>query len=124
VEQEGEEFPQEQEAGNDRTISTAKLAVPFTASTAMTDENQQPTSQGTSASPTLNVDGKRYDLNSLPDDIKQLVVGVQVAANQIKMQEDNIKILALGRQSLVKQLGERLRTIDPLPEAPQSTEAG
>ena len=84
----------------------------------MTDENQQTTPSGDA--PVLSFDGKRYDINSLPDDIKQVVIGLQVADAQLKMYQDTAKLVDISRKAMARQLGERLRTIDPLPEAPES----
>ena len=42
----------------------------------------------------LSFEGKRYDLNTLPDEIKELVRGMQVADAQLRMQEDTLKVLA------------------------------
>lgn len=65
--------------------------------------------------PVLTFEGQRYDLNSLPDDIKELVRGMQVADAQLRMHEDTLKVLAVGRQSLAMQLNEKLKQIAPLP---------
>lgn len=81
----------------------------------MANENQPTTSP--SDAPILSFEGKRYDINSLPDDIKQLVIGMQTANAQIKMHEDTFKLLGISRQTMARQLSERLRTIDPLPES-------
>ena len=81
----------------------------------MTNENQQTASPGDA--PVLSFEGKRYDINSLPDDIKQVVIGLQVADGQIKMHQDTVKLLTISRQTMARQLNERLRTIDPLPES-------
>ena len=66
--------------------------------------------------PVLTFEDKRYDLNTLPDDLKELVRGMQVADNQLRLHEDTLKVLAVGRQSMAHQLNERLKTIPPLPE--------
>ena len=66
--------------------------------------------------PVLTFEGKRYDLNSLPDEIKELVRGMQVADSQLRMHEDTLKVLAVGRQSMAMQLNDRLQTITPLPD--------
>jgi hypothetical protein len=66
--------------------------------------------------PVLTFEGKRYDLNSLPDEIKELVRGMQVADAQLRMHEDTLKVLAIGRQSMAMQLNDRLQTITPLPD--------
>ena len=73
----------------------------------MTESGQQP--------PVLTFEGKRYDLNSLPDEVKELVRGMQVADAQLRMHEDTLKVLAVGRQSMAQQLNERLKSIPPLP---------
>jgi hypothetical protein len=64
----------------------------------------------------LTFEGKRYELNTLPDDVKELVRGMQVADAQLRLYEDTLKVLAVGRQSMAFQLNERLKTIPPLPE--------
>ncbi len=66
--------------------------------------------------PVLTFEGKRYDLNSLPDDVKELVRGMQVADAQLRMHEDTLKVLAVGRQSMAMQLNQRLQSIAPLDE--------
>ena len=66
--------------------------------------------------PVLTFEGKRYDLNTLPDDLKELVRGMQVADAQLRMHEDTLKVLAVGRQSLAMQLNEKLQNVAPLSE--------
>jgi len=65
--------------------------------------------------PVLTFEGNRYDLNSLPDDMKELVRGMQVADAQLRMHEDTLKVLAVGRQAMASQLNDKLKTITPLP---------
>ena len=66
--------------------------------------------------PVLTFEGKRYDLNALPNELKELVRGMQVADAQLRMHEDTLKVLAVGRQSLATQLNERLKSVTPLPD--------
>lgn len=73
------------------------------------------TTQQDNQVPVLTFEGKRYDLNGLPDDVKELVRGMQVADAQLRMHEDTLKVLAVGRQSMAMQLNEKLKAIDPLP---------
>ena len=68
-----------------------------------------------SPNPVLTFEGKRYDLNGLPDEMKELVRGMQVADAQLRMHEDTLKVLAVGRQALASQLNDRLQKITPLP---------
>ena len=66
--------------------------------------------------PVLTFEGKRYDLNTLPDELKELVRGMQVADAQLRMHEDTLKVLAVGRQSLATQLNDKLQSVTPLPD--------
>ena len=62
----------------------------------------------------LTFEGKRYDLNALPDELKELVRGMQVADAQLRMHEDTLKVLAVGRQSMASQLKDKLKGIAPI----------
>ena len=73
-------------------------------------------SSANNANPVLTFEGKKYDLNTLPDDLKELVRGMQVADAQLRMHEDTLKVLAVGRQSLAMQLNEKLKNVTPMPE--------
>ncbi len=64
--------------------------------------------------PVLTFEGKRYDLKALPDELKELVRGMQVADAQLRMHEDTLRVLALGRQTLAMQLNEKLKSIKPI----------
>ena len=60
--------------------------------------------------------GKRYDLNSLPEELKELVQGLRQANAQVRTHNDTLKVLSLGRQRLSEQLNEKLKGIPPLSE--------
>jgi hypothetical protein len=64
--------------------------------------------------PTLDFDGKKYDINSLPDEVKDLIKGLQIADTQIRMHKDTLRLLDLGRNSLVAQLKQKLQNISPI----------
>ena len=64
--------------------------------------------------PTLDFDGKRYDINSLPEEVKDLLKGLQVADTQIRMHKDTLRLLDLGRNSLGAQLKQKLQNISPI----------
>ena len=74
----------------------------------MTDSASKPNE------PILTFEGKRYDLNALPDELKELVRGMQVADAQLRMHENTLRVLAGGRRRLANQLNEKLETIAPL----------
>ena len=64
--------------------------------------------------PTLDFDGKKYDINSLSDDVKELIKGLQVADTQIRMHKDTLRLLDLGKKSLGAQLKQKLENIFPV----------
>ena len=64
--------------------------------------------------PILTFDGKRYNINSLPNELKEIVKGLQVADNQLRLHEDTLKVLAVGRQTLAKELNAKLKNIKPM----------
>jgi hypothetical protein len=42
--------------------------------------------------------------------------GMQIADAQLRMHEDTLKVLAVGRQSMAMQLNEKLKAITPIPD--------
>ena len=64
--------------------------------------------------PVLDFDGKKYDINSLPDEVKEILKGLQVADTQIRMHKDTLRLLEISRNSLGGQLKQKLETISPL----------
>ena len=71
-------------------------------------------SQPQQNNPILTFDRKRYDINSLPNETKEIVKGLQIADSQLRLYEDTLKVLAIGRQSLAQQLNEKLKEIKPI----------
>ena len=63
---------------------------------------------------TLDFNGKKYDINLLTDEVKDLLKGLQVADTQIRMHKDTLRLLDLGRNSLVTQLKQKLENISPV----------
>ena len=64
--------------------------------------------------PTLDFAGKKYDINSLPDEVKDLLKGLQIADTQIRMHKDTLRLLDLGKNSLGAQLKQKLKNISPV----------
>ena len=62
----------------------------------------------------LTFEDKKYDLKSLPKEVQELIKGMQVADAQLRMHEDTLKVLAVGRQHLIMQLKSKLETINPI----------
>ncbi len=51
-------------------------------------------------------------INELSKDIKESIKGLQIAETQLKMHEDTLKLLSISRNSLLKQLREKLKNLD------------
>jgi len=49
----------------------------------------------------LDFNGKKYDINTLPDDAKEIIKGLQIADTQFKMQQDNLKLTHLILMTLL-----------------------
>tara|TARA_S200000501_G_scaffold337148_1_gene343032 strand:+ start:623 stop:841 length:219 start_codon:yes stop_codon:yes gene_type:complete len=64
--------------------------------------------------PILTFNEKKYDINSLPDKAKDLIKAAQVAETQIKMQEDNLKLISVARQTISSQLKNELENVTPI----------
>jgi hypothetical protein len=62
----------------------------------------------------LTFEDKKYDLKSLPQEVQELIKGMQVADAQLRMHEDTLKVLAVGRQHLIMQLKSKLEVIDSI----------
>ena len=60
-------------------------------------------------SPTLTFEGKQYNVNELSEETKEIVRGLQIAETQLKMHQDTLRLLSIGRNSLADQLREKLK---------------
>ena len=78
----------------------------------MTDSNQN----SNPPKPVLKFEDKSYDMNSLPDNVKELLKALQVADAQVKMHQDTIIVLGMGRKALGLQLKQQLGEVAPIEE--------
>tara|TARA_B100000579_G_scaffold436314_1_gene461938 strand:- start:3352 stop:3579 length:228 start_codon:yes stop_codon:yes gene_type:complete len=62
----------------------------------------------------LTFEDKKYNLKSLPNEVQEIIKGMQVADAQLRMHEDTLKVLAVGRQHLAMQLKTKLESIEPI----------
>ena len=62
--------------------------------------------------PVLTFEGKKYLINDLSSDIKESIKGLQIAETQLKMHEDTLKLLTMGRNTLANQLREKLKNVE------------
>ena len=58
--------------------------------------------------PVLTFDGKKYIMDDLSDEIRDVIKSLQIADAQLKMHEDTLKLLSIGKNSLVNDLREKL----------------
>ena len=61
------------------------------------------------SNPVLTFEGKKYSVNNLSSDTKEIIKGLKIAETQLKMHEDTLKLLSIGRNSLANQLRDKLR---------------
>ena len=56
----------------------------------------------------LTFEGKKYLIEDLPEEIKEIIKSLQIADAQLKLHEDNLKLITLGRNSLTNTLRDQL----------------
>ena len=62
--------------------------------------------------PLLTFEGKKYNVNDLSNETKEIIKGLQIAETQLKIHEDTLKLLSIGRKSLANQLREKLKNYE------------
>ena len=68
----------------------------------------------TNETPMLTFEGKQYAIDSLSDKAKEAVTGLQTAEAQIRMTQDQLRILSVGQQALVGVLQAELKEVEPV----------
>ena len=63
-------------------------------------------------SPVLTFEGKKYNINDLSNDTKEIIKGLQIAETQLKMYEDTLKLLSISRNSLADKLRMKLKNYE------------
>ena len=61
------------------------------------------------SNPVLTFEGKKYSVNDLSSDTKEIIKGLKIAETQLKMHEDTLKLLSIGRNVLASKLREKLK---------------
>ena len=56
----------------------------------------------------LTFEGKKYVIEDLPEEVKEIIKSLQIADAQLKLHEDNLKLISLGRNSLTNNLRDQL----------------
>ncbi len=76
----------------------------------MTESGKEPTES------VFTFRGKRYDIKSLPGDVKDLVGDLRRANLQLRKYQNTVKVLTLGTRELTDQLDQKLKGIHSLSE--------
>ena len=71
-------------------------------------------SESTEQKRKVKFEGSEYYMDSLPEQLKQLLAGINAADLQTKMYQDTLKLIALGKLKLVQDLKKGLADIDPI----------
>ena len=64
--------------------------------------------------PILNIDNAEYFIDSLPDEGKGLVNGLRTADAQLKIYEDTLKMINIGKMKMLEDLKKILESIEPI----------
>jgi len=59
----------------------------------------------------LTFEGKKYFIDELSNEVKDIIRRLQIADAQIKMHEDTLKLISLGKNVLSNDLREKLGEI-------------
>ena len=62
----------------------------------------------------LNFEGAEYFLDSLPEEVKQLITGINAADAQTKMYKDTLNLISVGKAKLVADLRKNLEDVDSI----------
>ena len=65
----------------------------------------------------LKFDDSEYFLDDLPEEGKQILMGLSTADAQTKMYQDTLKLIALGKNKMVQDLKLILDKIEPIQNA-------
>ena len=69
-------------------------------------------SENESVKPVLTFEGKKYLINELPKEIKESIKALQIAETQLKMQQDTLNLISIGRNTLANQIREQLKNLE------------
>lgn len=62
----------------------------------------------------IKIDNSEYYFDSLTDEAKQLVIGLRTADTQLRMHEDTIKLISIGKAKMIEDLKKILEPIKPI----------
>ena len=64
----------------------------------------------------LKFEGSEYYLDSLPEEVNQIIAGINAADAQTRMYQDTLKLISIGKSKLVEELKSKLDNVEPIGE--------
>ena len=61
----------------------------------------------------ITIDEKKYNLDSLSDEIKNDLTGLRICESQLRLHQDTLKLLTISRQAITNQLKNKLKDVEP-----------
>ncbi len=61
----------------------------------------------------ITIDNKKYNVDSLSDEIKNDLTGLRICESQLRLHEDTLKLLTISRQAITSQLKSKLKDVPP-----------
>ena len=61
----------------------------------------------------VTIDNKKYNFDSLSDEIKNDLTGLRTCESQLRLHQDTLKLLTISRQAITNQLKNRLKDVQP-----------
>ena len=62
----------------------------------------------------VTIDNKKYNFDSLTDEVKNEIRGLQVCESQLRFHQDNLKLLSIARQSIANKLKDQLKDVETI----------
>ena len=62
----------------------------------------------------IKIDDSEYYYDSLPDEAKKIVVGLRTADTQLRMYEDTLKLISIGKAKMIEDLKKILEPIESI----------
>ena len=73
-----------------------------------------PDSDSKQTSRKLKFEGSEYYLDSLPEEVNQIIAGINAADAQTRMYQDTLKLISIGKSKLVEELKSKLDNVEPI----------
>ena len=62
----------------------------------------------------VTLDDKKYNFETLDEEVKNEIRGLQVCESQLRFHQDNLKLLTIARQAIAGKLKEKMKDVTPI----------